>query len=275
MTGTILVGYDGSPDADLAIEWAAQTARLGGARVRVAVVEDRGALPGVAWWPEDYWTELEHHAQQVLTKAGLEKDTVLRRCGALVPTLTALAHEASLLVLGSRGHSRAGELFVGSVSQHLARHAPCPVVVVRPTEGPAERIAVGLDGSAESEAALDFACRRARVTGERVSAVRAARTGPLHLDGKGRLPDALGAFLTDQEQQLSRSVAKAAAENPDVDIEPEFIALPPADALVETSRHASLLVVGSRGLNAFSGLLLGSVSHEVLHRAHCPVAVVR
>ncbi|MFC7363314.1 universal stress protein [Nocardioides astragali] len=52
-------------------------------------------------------------------------------------------------------------------------------------------------------------------------------------------------------------------------------ALSPADALVGTSRHASLLVVGSRGLNAFSGMLLGSVSHEVLHRAHCPVAVVR
>jgi hypothetical protein len=41
-----------------------------------------------------------------------------------------------------------------------------------------------------------------------------------------------------EEQQLTRSVAKAAAENPDIDLEPELIALPPADALVETSRHA-------------------------------------
>jgi nucleotide-binding universal stress UspA family protein len=274
-TGTILVGYDGSPDADLAIEWAAQTALLEGVRVQVAIVEDIGALPGVAWWPEDYWTDVAEHAQQVLTKAGIEESTIIRRRGALVPTLTALAHDAAILVMGSRGHSRASEFFVGSVSQHLARHAPSPVVAVRPTEGPADRIVVGLDGSPGSAEALDFACRRARLTGERVSAVRAAKTDPVHLDGKGRLSDALGAFLTGQEHQLSISVAKAAAENPDIDIEPEFIALPPADALVETSRHASLLVVGSRGLNAFSGLLLGSVSHEVLHRAHCPVAVVR
>ena len=274
-TGTILVGYDGSPDADLAIEWAAHTALLEGVPVHVAVVEDLGALPGVAWWPEDYWPEVEERARQALTKAGIEDSTITLRRGALVPTLTALAHDASLLVLGSRGHNRAGEFFVGSVSQHLARHAPCPVVVVRPTEGPAHRIVVGLDGSAGSEAALDFACRRARVTGEKVSAVRAARTRPVHLDGKGRLSDALGAFLADQEQQLSRSVAAAATENPDIELEPEFIALSPADALVGTSRHASLLVVGSRGLNAFSGMLLGSVSHEVLHRAHCPVAVVR
>jgi nucleotide-binding universal stress UspA family protein len=275
ITGTILVGYDGSPDADLAIEWAAQTALLERVAVQVVIIEEPGVLPGVAWWPEDYWTEVAEGAQEVLTKAGAEGSTIIRRHGALVPTLTAMAHDASLLVVGSRGHSRVGEFFVGSVSQHLARHAPCPVVVVRPTEGPVNRIVVGLDGSAGSEAALGFACRRARVTGERVSAVRAARTRPVHLDGKGRLPDALGAFLADQEQQLLRSVAKAAAENPGIDLEPEFVALSPADALVETSRHASLLVVGSRGLNAFSGMLLGSVSHEVLHRAHCPVVVVR
>jgi nucleotide-binding universal stress UspA family protein len=46
-------------------------------------------------------------------------------------------------------------------------------------------------------------------------------------------------------------------------------------ALVEASRQASVIVVGSRGLNAFTGMLLGSVSHEVLHRAQCPVVVVR
>jgi nucleotide-binding universal stress UspA family protein len=165
---------------------------------------------------------------------------------------------------------------VGSVSQHLARHAPCPVAVVRPAVQPdAKRIVVGLDGSSASEAALDFACRRARVTGECVAALRAADYGPVHLDRKGRLPDALGVFLTDQERELTASVTEARAANSDVAIEPEFIALPPAVALVEASRQASLIVVGSRGLNAFTGMLLGSVSHEVLHRAQCPVVVVR
>jgi nucleotide-binding universal stress UspA family protein len=49
----------------------------------------------------------------------------------------------------------------------------------------------------------------------------------------------------------------------------------PADALIDASRGADLLVVGSRGRSALAGLALGSVSTAVLHRAYCPVAVVR
>ena len=276
-TQDILVGYDGSPASDEALQWAVDTALLEHRPVRVAIIDDSyAAVRGAAWWPEDYWLQVEEQARLVSVKAGLEDITVIRRRGPLVPTMIALAHDSSLLVLGSRGHSRAGELFMGSASQHLAGHAPCPVAVVRPAEVPdAKRIVVGLDGSSASEAALDFACRRARVTGETVAALRAADYGPVHLDRKGRLPDALGVFLTEQEHQLAASVTVAEAANPDVAIGPEFIALSPAVALVEASRQASLLVVGSRGLNAFTGMLLGSVSHEVLHRAQCPVVVVR
>ena len=277
MTQDILVGYDGSPAADGALQWAVDTALLEHRPVSVAIIDDAyAATRGVAWWPEDYWVDVQDQAKQVSAKAGLEDINVIRRRGPLVPTMIALAHDTSLLVLGSHGHSRSGELFAGSVSQHLARHAPCPVAVVRPAELPdANRIVVGLDGSSASEAAVDFACRRARVTGETVAVLRAADYGPVHLDRKGRLPDALGVFLTAQEHQLAASVTLAEAANPDVAIEPEFIALSPGVALVEASRQASLLVVGSRGLNAFTGMLLGSVSHEVLHRAKCPVVVVR
>lgn len=276
-TQGILVGYDGSPAADDALQWAAETALREHRPVSVAVIDDSyAAMRGAAWWPEDYWIDVQDQAKEVSAKAGLEDITVIRRRGPLVSTMIALAHDSSLLVLGSRGHGRAGEFFAGSASQHLAAHAPCPVVVVRPAEQPdAKRIVVGLDGSAASEAALDLACRRALVTGETVTALRAADYGPVHLDRKGRLPDALGVFLTEQEHHLAASVTEAEAANPHVAIGPEFVALSPAVALVEASRQASLLVVGSRGLNAFTGMLLGSVSHEVLHRAHCPVVVVR
>jgi len=275
-TDSILVGYDGSPDADLALTWAAETSLLTDRPMQVAILVDSGARPGVAWWPPGYWSEVEDRARKLLAHAGVSRVEVSRRGGSVVPMLMALGHETSLLVVGSRGHGRAGELFVGSVSQHLARHAPCPVAVVRATETKdARRIVVGLDGSRASEAALDFACERARTTGEKVSALRAGEFGPVHLDSRGLMPEALGDFLVDQERQLAASVSGAVAAHPEIDIESDFITLSPAKALVEASHHASLVVVGSRGLNAFAGMLLGSVSHEVLHRAHCPVVVVR
>ena len=49
----------------------------------------------------------------------------------------------------------------------------------------------------------------------------------------------------------------------------------PAHALVEQSRHAQLMVVGTRGHGAFAGALLGSTCHALLHHSACPVAVVR
>jgi len=275
-TGSILVAYDGSTDADLALAWAAESARLFHQSVDVAIIDDPGALPGAAWWPDDHWEEVEQRATRGLRAAGVDHSSVDRRHGTVVPALIDLARQAPLLVVGSRGHGRAGEIFIGSVSQHLARHAPCPVVVVRPAaSSDAKRIVVGVDGSSASRAAVGFACRRARVTGERVTAVRAADFGPVLLDGRGLPPAELGTFMSDQERQLAESMGDLVAAHPDVDVESEFIALRPAEALVGASRHASLVVVGSRGLNPFTGLLLGSVSHDVLHRALCPVAVVR
>lgn len=69
MARDILVGYDGSSDATLALEWAAQTSLLDGRSVTVAIVDDFGAsLPAITW-PEDYWIELERQAAEVLAKA--------------------------------------------------------------------------------------------------------------------------------------------------------------------------------------------------------------
>ncbi|MBC2935165.1 universal stress protein [Nocardioides sp. zg-1228] len=275
-TRSILVAYDGSTDADLALGWAVRDAQLQRRPVTVAIVEETGATPGVAWQPADHWIEVERRATAILAEAPVDAATVVRTHGPAVTTLVDLSRDAALLVVGGRGHGLAGELFVGSVSQHLATHAACPVVVVRVADAPdARRIVVGVDGSAASDAALDVACRHARVTGETVSAVRAAAVGTVHVDRHGEMPDALGRLLNDEGERLAATVEAAAARHPEVDIESDLIALAPAAALIEASKHASLVVVGSRGLNPFAGLLLGSVSHAVLHRARCPVMVVR
>ena len=79
----------------------------------------------------------------------------------------------------------------------------------------------------------------------------------------------------ERERLLAESVAGVREDHPDVRLEQEVVLVAPARALADASASASLVVVGSRGLGYFSGLLLGSVSQAVLHRASCPVAVVR
>jgi len=77
------------------------------------------------------------------------------------------------------------------------------------------------------------------------------------------------------EQLVAEACAAARSAYPDVDVEPEAIPVRPGPVLVDASAAASLVVVGSRGRGAFTGLLLGSVSQHVLHHALCDVAVVR
>ncbi len=270
----ILVGYDGSPGAEAALQWAAETATLEGDTVR-AVIVDR----------EDGSQEVDHvrtadeampgRVDAVLAAAGVT-GAAERHPGAVTPVLMREALDARMLVVGSQGHGWTAETVRGSVSQHLARHAPCPVVVVRSADRPeAARIVVGVDGSRASRAALEFACRRASLTQESVVALLAWKPGRINVDGRGQLPRKLARRSLAAEAALSEYVADLRADHPDVVLEMDTIAVRPAVALTDMSANASLVVTGSRGRSGFLSLLLGSVSHHLLHSAHCPVAVVR
>ena len=177
-------------------------------------------------------------------------------------------------MVGSRGHGRAGEALLGSVSQHLARHATCPVVVVREPHDPdAQRIVVGIDGSPTSTAALEYACRRAEATGETVVAIHGWHYREPSTDVWSSNTPSVD--TEERELLLAESIAGVRADHPDVRLEQEVVPVAPAQCLVDASASASLVVVGSRGLGFFTGMLLGSVSQAVLHGATCPVAVVR
>jgi nucleotide-binding universal stress UspA family protein len=270
-TRRILVAYDGSADAELALRWAAEEARATGRGLRVVTVDDAITSP--------WGAAAVYRGEDVL--AGVEErfadlDVELEsRVGHVTGELLRASVSDDLLVVGSRGHGRAEDLLIGSVSQHLARHAPCPVVVVRPThDADARRIVVGVDGSATSAAALEHACRRAERTGETVVALHAWRTHAPSTDVWNSEPRAQEG-LTHRQVLLAESVAGMRVDHPDVVIEQEAVPVTPVRCLVDASRGASLLVVGSHGLGFFGGLLLGSVSQAVLQRAECPVVVVR
>jgi len=144
------------------------------------------------------------------------------------------------------------------------------------TDAPAEsahRIVVGIDGSHSSEAALNWALRQADLTGSTLEAVitwewpSAAGLGIAAPTGFDPQADA--------KQVLDQAIATAEPGHGDVSIESKVVSGPAGMALVDASRGADLLVVGSRGHNELVSVLLGSVSDHCVTHAHSPVLVVR
>jgi len=138
--------------------------------------------------------------------------------------------------------------------------------------GAERRIVVGVDGSPPSERALDWAVAEVRRTG-----------AALHLVSAWTFPMALGyAFTTTvhQVQQsaqdvIDRAMAHVGEVAGDVTVTGETSEQAPAPALIAAAKGADLLVVGSRGLGGFQGLLIGSVSQYCTRHATCSVVVVR
>jgi nucleotide-binding universal stress UspA family protein len=135
------------------------------------------------------------------------------------------------------------------------------------------RIVVGIDGSTCSIAALDWAVRQAAFTGAEVEALITWEWpntyGVALVVPEGYDPEA------DARAILEDSIKAAQEAHPQVIIRPVVIRSHPAPALVEASRGAELVVVGSRGHGEFTGMLLGSVSEHCASNAHCPVLVLR
>jgi nucleotide-binding universal stress UspA family protein len=193
------------------------------------------------------------------------------------PGLLDVAGGADLLVVGARGLGRFRELLVGSVSHRCVVHAQVPVAVIRPLDGTpraAPRVVVGVDGSETSRRALQWAVREARLRNATVEAVHAwsmPNVGELYV------PVSDGA-VTNMERAsaelLAEAVSTVDAEGLPGPIVQTVMCGSGGAVLIDAAAEADLVVVGSRGLGGFKGLLLGSVGHQVTHHAACPVVVI-
>ena len=162
---------------------------------------------------------------------------------------------------------------MGSVSGQVAEHAACPVAVVRPVRGSAVDVVIGIDGSPESARALELGLAEARRTGGTLIAVHAYRYAPVaaaYAPNPGIDPFSQRELA---EENLDRALGDVEERNPDVKIERRIEHGSSAAVLVAAADGAAALVVGARGLGGFAGLILGSVSQQVLRHAHCPVLV--
>lgn len=137
-------------------------------------------------------------------------------------------------------------------------------------------IVVGIDGSPGSLRALRFALEEARRRGAKVRAVEVWHVPAAIYGGGGLAPivPELDEFERGAAARLEQALAAVGGEIGDVEIEQVVREGQPAEVLVEEARDAELLVVGSRGLGGFRGLMLGSVGQQCAHHARCPVVIV-
>jgi nucleotide-binding universal stress UspA family protein len=198
--------------------------------------------------------------------------------GSAVALLLEASEHANLVVVGSRGTGGFTELLLGSTTLHVAGHASCPVIAVpAPGEETRERrgIVVGVDGSPRSEAAIAFAFQEADELGEGLTALHTwydiTRTGTGTMMPLGYDPREV---LQEERLALAESMAGWQEKFPGVAVRNRVVTGHPVQALVAESQRSQMLVVGSRGLGPVGSIVLGSVSHGVLHHASAPVAVV-
>ncbi|PSK93658.1 nucleotide-binding universal stress UspA family protein [Murinocardiopsis flavida] len=289
----VVVGVDGSAPSRSALALAARLAgdRRAGLRILYALSMPVFATPftHTVRMPPD--PDVADRASALLTAAA-EHIAALHPGLSVVteaappepaPALLAASRDAELVVVGSRGLSGVGSLFLGSVSIRVSSHAACPVVVVPPgsaierVERPS--IVVGVDDSPQSGAALRFAFEEAARTGADVVAVHAWQA--LGAFGTGG-PTASGEVIDHETVMLRYRThfqgildGARAAGTGRVPASLVIVEDHPARALLAEGRAADLIVVGSRGRGGFRGLILGSVSQAILHHATVPVVVTR
>jgi nucleotide-binding universal stress UspA family protein len=141
-----------------------------------------------------------------------------------------------------------------------------------------EKIVVGIDGSQRSKDALRWAVDHARAGGAEVVALHAYELPAPVLDAAPAAPVDLPGLVTAAHEAALEFVTEVVGEDVGspvtVNVVPIDVEDSPAKALLEASRDADLLVVGSHGLDV-SDLLLGSVSFECAQHASCPVLIYR
>lgn len=287
----IVVGYDGSESSRVALTWAMGAGKARGLPVLVlyALPQVTETLVGIGGYVRPPDQGERDAAERLLLEAahvsrlevpGVEVETRIVE-GPIVPAILGELEGAELAVVGSRGLGTFTQLLVGGTALQLVTHAPCPVVVIRSREystpGPeAGRVVVGVDASTQSGEALGFAFEEAASRSTGLTAVHAWQAQFIEVPVKGPAGDqsVVSEIERTEARLLSEALAGWREKYPQVDVRQNLVHGEAAQALVDASPGADLVVVGSRGSGGFRALALGSVCHTVLHHARSAVAVV-
>ena len=137
-----------------------------------------------------------------------------------------------------------------------------------------QRVVVGVDGSDSAQDALRWALDEARLRQANVEVVQAWHTPYASYSPMNPYPADSELFEGDARQALDAAIDGADTSGLPSPVARVLVFGGASGAILEAAKGADLVVVGSRGLGSFTGLLLGSVSQQVAHHASCPVVVV-
>lgn len=279
----IVVGVDGSPSSDRAVDWATDEASrrnlplhlINAWSVDFSAEMSASFLPAVEQESSDVLDAAADRARAISSSVRI---TRLQEHSGPSAALVSSSLRADTVVLGHRGVGGVERLWTGSTSMQVAAHAHCPVLVVPHTSLSVPgtgHVVVGVDGSPASSEAVGYAFFQAALRGSDLTVVHAWDVGLVQGTLALNAPiEVWEGFEVERVALASEAAAGWAEKYPDVEVHTRVVHGRPADGLVQASSNAELLVVGGRGRGGFIGLLLGSVSRTVLHLARCPVAVV-
>ncbi len=282
--GPWIVGVDGSACALAALRWVVANAAGRATAIRlvsawqtpiygphsmtgpIAVPYDVDALEAAAH------DDVERLAAETQRLVEVPVEPVIVHAGAASALLEASLH-GSLLAVGNRGRGGFARLLLGSTSNQCATHAHVPTVVV-PVDAPvgrADRLLIGVDGSPNSLAALEWALEFA-TPGMAIEVTWVWDASPLAVGAdQFFFPDA----SETAEERFDHLIDRATERfDGGVTVVRSFVRGRPRSALAAAAEHADLVVIGARGHGAVGAALLGSVSSWILHHVPRPIVVV-
>ncbi|MGW7386831.1 universal stress protein [Streptomyces sp. NPDC054794] len=302
MPRTITAGLDGSPESLTAADWAAREALLRDVPLRLVhalgrtpymyAPPDGAPQPSLSPDAQSRWADrMLREAEATIARRhpGL-RITTQRATEEPVPALLGAAGEADLLALGSRGLGGVAGFLVGSVALAVVADSRRPVVLVpgglRPEDEhqsgafgaeatPFRDVVLGLNSAAPNDTVIGFAFDAASQRAARLRVVHGRSPELPYSDNGGDLNVELHAELTgEMHHALSEALDPWRDKFPGVEVTEQAVIGKAGSHLVETSRDASLVVVGRRRRRTPIGAAIGPVAHAVLHHAATPVAVV-
>lgn len=277
----LIVGYDGTDPARDALALSRRLVYATGADMILANVYPGRPYANVGKGDDQgYFNFMRRDAERVLAEAPTGVHAELRAVAASSPArgLHDLAEEtdAEFIVLGSTHRGKLGLIEPGSTGERLLHGAPCAVAVapVGYAENSTERpgcVAVGCDGTPESQAALEAGIELARRLNASLRIIAAVEPADEAADPKSGRQRTFVDWLREQRRgELSKALATVPD---DVNAEAAIVDGVPADALRDLD-GVDLLVLGTSGYGRVRGAILGSVSAKVVRGASAPVVIV-